>query len=46
MGFAIGSLAVKGFDLVYDKWGKDIVDGVADIGKSVKEGIGNAVLGL
>src|SRR5699024_9347193 len=44
-GLAIGTFAAKGFDIVYDKWGRGIVDGVIDIGKNVKEGIGNAVSG-
>ena len=44
-GLVIGSFAAKGFDMVYDKWGRDIVDGVVDIGKDVKKGIGNAVSG-
>jgi len=35
----IGSFAAKGFDMVYDKWGRDIVDGVVDIGKDVKKAL-------
>src|SRR5699024_10546280 len=44
-GLTIGSLAAKGFDVLYDKWGRNVVDGVIDVGKNVKEGIGDAVSG-
>ncbi|WP_371817496.1 T7SS effector LXG polymorphic toxin [Virgibacillus sp. MSJ-26] len=45
-GFVLGSLAAKGFDMVYDKWGREVVDGVVDIGKNVTENIGDAVTGF
>ena len=45
-GVALGTLAGYVFDKAYDKWVRDVIDGVADIGKNVTENIGNAVTGF
>lgn len=45
-GLAIGTVGAKLFDKAYDKWGRDIVDNVVDVGKNIKNSIGNAVTGF
>lgn len=42
----MGSLSAKGFDELYDKWGKDAVDWLIDVGKTAKDGIEKAVSGV
>jgi len=46
IGVAVGTVAAYAFDWAYDKWGRDLVNNVVDIGKNVAEDIGNAVTGF
>lgn len=46
VGIILGTAATYGFDIAYDKWGRDVIDGVADIGKNVTKKIGSAVTGF
>jgi len=45
-GLAAGTALAYGFDWAYDKWGRDMVNNVVDVGKDIVNNVGNAVSGI
>lgn len=45
-GVAIGTYAGKKFDGVYDKYGRDFINGVVETRKNMTKKIGSAVTGF